>query len=163
MHQQLVLPRLRQNVKPLPPPVTLLDLERLYLHRQTMIQRHPPRKKAWISKRAQIPLSEVEGSLSSAPQWRVTLVVRPPREAPQKHAVPPAIRAEPSTNTPLPAPPIPPSHAHSPPLEPMPLRLSPVDPSNISYHRRLDDIIKRQDLIFGRVDEVDRWVADVAG
>ncbi|KAI6016989.1 hypothetical protein BKA83DRAFT_4497542 [Pisolithus microcarpus] len=123
----------------------------------------PPRKKARISKRAQIPLSEVEGSSSSAPQRRVTLVVCPPREAPQKHAVPPAIRAEPSTNTPLPAPPIPPSHAHSPPLEPMPLRLSPVDPSNISYHRRLDDIIKRQDLIFGRVDEVDRWVADVAG
>ncbi|KAI6012853.1 hypothetical protein BKA83DRAFT_4130665 [Pisolithus microcarpus] len=127
----------------------------------------PPRKKARISKRAQIPLSEVEGSSSSAPQRRVTcavaLVVRPPREAPQKHAVPPAIRAEPSTNTPLPAPPIPPSHAHSPPLEPMPLRLSPVDPSNISYHRRLDDIIKRQDLIFGRVDEVDRRVADVAG
>ncbi|KAI6022171.1 hypothetical protein PISMIDRAFT_19512 [Pisolithus microcarpus 441] len=74
------------------------------------------------------------------------LIVRPPREAPQKHAVPPTIRAEPSTNTPLPVPPIP-----------------PIDPSNISYHHRLDDIIKHQDLIFGRVDEVDRWVADVAG
>ncbi|KIK17663.1 hypothetical protein PISMIDRAFT_14911 [Pisolithus microcarpus 441] len=42
---KLVLPRLRQNVKPLPPPVTLLDLERPYLHRQTMIQCHPPEKK----------------------------------------------------------------------------------------------------------------------
>ncbi|KAI6016891.1 hypothetical protein BKA83DRAFT_11361 [Pisolithus microcarpus] len=68
-----------------------------------------PRPQTPISKRAQIPLSEVEGLSSSAPQRRV------------------------------------------------------IDPSNISYHCRLDDIIKCQDLIFGRVDEVDRRVADVAG
>ncbi|KAI6036729.1 hypothetical protein BKA83DRAFT_4120417 [Pisolithus microcarpus] len=60
------------------------------------------------SPRPQMPilLSEVEGSLSSAPQqkvtWAVALIVHPPQEAPQKHAVPPMIRAEPLTNTPLP-------------------------------------------------------------
>ncbi|KAI6036190.1 hypothetical protein BKA83DRAFT_12199 [Pisolithus microcarpus] len=121
----------------------------------------PPCKKVRVSKRPQIPPSAVEGSSSSAPQWRITLVICPPQEAPPRHAVPPTIRADISGYTPLPAPPIPPSHAHSPPLEPMPLRMSPVDPSNISYHQRLDDIIQRQDLIFSQVDEVDRRVGDM--
>ncbi|KAI6023516.1 hypothetical protein BKA83DRAFT_4479452 [Pisolithus microcarpus] len=71
VHQQLILPRPLQNIKPLPPPITLLDLKCLYLHRQMMIQCHPPQKKVQVSKHAQIPLSEVEGSSSSAPQWWV--------------------------------------------------------------------------------------------
>ncbi|KAI5996973.1 hypothetical protein EDD15DRAFT_2364438 [Pisolithus albus] len=122
----------------------------------------PPRKKARISKRTEVPPKEVEASTSSAPQRRVTVVICPPQPHPKTHAVPPPIRDEVSANAPLPAPPIPPSHHHSPPLEPTPIRPSPVDPSNVSWNCRLDDIIQRQDLIFGRVDEVDRRVAEVA-
>ncbi|KAI6001993.1 hypothetical protein EDD15DRAFT_2192689 [Pisolithus albus] len=117
----------------------------------------PPRKKARISKRAQNPPNQGEGSSSSAPQRRVTVVIRPPQPPEKKHAVPPTIRDEVSARIPLPAPPIPPSHEHSPPLQPMPQH-----PSNTSWDRRLDDIIQRQDLIFGRLDEVDRRVEDVA-
>ncbi|KAI5992953.1 hypothetical protein EDD15DRAFT_2367718 [Pisolithus albus] len=122
----------------------------------------PPQKKAQISKCAQNPPNQGEGSSSSAPQRRVTVVIRPPQPPEKKHAVPPAIRDEVSAHIPLPAPPIPPSHEHSPPLQPMPQQLSPVHPSNISWDHQLDDIIQRQDLIFGRLDEVDRRVEDVA-
>ncbi|KAI5983998.1 hypothetical protein EDD15DRAFT_2521873 [Pisolithus albus] len=97
----------------------------------------PPRKKARISKRTEVPPKEVEASTSSAPQRRVTVVIRPPQPHPKTHAVPPPIRDKVSANAPLPAPPIPPSHHHSPPLEPTPIRPSPVDPSNVSWNRRL--------------------------
>ncbi|KAI5981078.1 hypothetical protein EDD15DRAFT_2369404 [Pisolithus albus] len=105
----------------------------------------PPRKKARISKCAQNPPNQGEGSSSSAPQRRVTLVIRPPQPPEKKHAVPPAIRDEVSAHVPLPAPPIPPSHEHSPPLQPMPRQLSPVHPSNISWDldRRVEDVACR--------------------
>ncbi|KIK16185.1 hypothetical protein PISMIDRAFT_15998 [Pisolithus microcarpus 441] len=119
----------------------------------------PPQKKACISQGGQADQSGAGASSSSAPQRHVTLVVRPPPEAAPKHAVPPVIRAKLSAYIPLPAPPIPPSCAYSPPPELTPPRLSPVDATNILYHRRLDAIIQWQDLIFGQVDEIDRRVA----
>ncbi|KAI6007034.1 hypothetical protein EDD15DRAFT_2190668 [Pisolithus albus] len=108
----------------------------------------PPQKKARISKRAQNPPNQGEGSSSSAPQRRVTVVIRPPQPPKKKHAIPPTIQDEVLAHVPLPALPIPPSHEHSPPLEPLPPQLSPAHPSNISWDRRLDDIIQ--------------WVEDVA-
>ncbi|KAI6013942.1 hypothetical protein BKA83DRAFT_4129962 [Pisolithus microcarpus] len=119
----------------------------------------PPRKKARVAQGGQTPQSGAAASTSSAPQRQITLVVRPPQDT-STHPVPPAIRPESSTYTPLPAPPIPPSVAYSPPpTAPSPLRMSPVDATNLSIHRRLDDIIRRQDLIHGRVDETDMRLA----
>ncbi|KIK14876.1 hypothetical protein PISMIDRAFT_16956 [Pisolithus microcarpus 441] len=119
----------------------------------------PPRKKARVAQGGQTPQSGAAASTSSAPQRRITLVVRPPQDT-STHPVPPAIRPESSTYTPLPAPPIPPSVAYSPPpTAPSPPQMSLVDATNLSIHCRLDDIIRRQDLIHGRVDETDMRLA----
>ncbi|KAI6011379.1 hypothetical protein BKA83DRAFT_4502420 [Pisolithus microcarpus] len=119
----------------------------------------PPRKKARVAQGGQTPQSGAAASTSSAPQRRITLVVRPPQDT-STHPVPPAIQPESSTYTPLPVPPIPPSIAYSPPpTAPSPPRMLPVDMTNLSIHRRLDDIIHRQDLIHGRVNETDMCLA----
>ncbi|KIK11429.1 hypothetical protein PISMIDRAFT_19534, partial [Pisolithus microcarpus 441] len=120
----------------------------------------PPRKKARVSQGGQTPQSGAEASSSSAAQRRITLIVRPPEQSTSTHAVPPAIRPESSSYTPLPAPPPHPSIAFTPPPDaPSPPRMPQVDPADLSIHRRLDDIICRQDLILGRVDQTDLQVA----
>ncbi|KAI6009360.1 hypothetical protein BKA83DRAFT_4504665 [Pisolithus microcarpus] len=120
----------------------------------------PPRKKARVSQGGQTPQSGAEASSSSAAQRRITLIVRPPEQSTSTHAVPPAIRPESSSYTPLPAPPPHPSIAFMPPPDaPSPPRMPQVDPADLSIHRRLDDIICRQDLILGRVDQTDLQVA----
>ncbi|KAI6013491.1 hypothetical protein BKA83DRAFT_4130523 [Pisolithus microcarpus] len=108
----------------------------------------------------QTPQSGAEASSSSAAQRQITLIVCPPEQSTSTHAVPPAIRPESSSYTPLPAPPPHPSIAFTPPPDtPSPPRMPQVDPADLSIHRRLDDIICRQDLILGRVDQTDLQVA----
>ncbi|KAI6041605.1 hypothetical protein EDC04DRAFT_2892858 [Pisolithus marmoratus] len=123
----------------------------------------PPRKKTRVSQDGQTPQSGAAASSSSAPQQRLTLVVRPLKQATSGYPVPPAIRPDSSSYTPLPAPPIPPSTAYPPPPAPTPPLLSPADTSSVSFHRRLDDIIQRQDQLLGRIDDVERRVARSEG
>ncbi|KAI6027086.1 hypothetical protein EDC04DRAFT_2605958 [Pisolithus marmoratus] len=85
-------------------------------------------------------------------EWSSSFVIISPTTATSRYAVPPIIRPDAPTYTPLPAPPIPPSSTYSPPAMPTPPRLSPVDMSNISLHRQLDNIISRQDQLLSRID-----------
>ncbi|KAI6165084.1 hypothetical protein EDD17DRAFT_1754911 [Pisolithus thermaeus] len=116
----------------------------------------PPNKKPWLSKGGQ-----AEASSSSVQPRRITLVLRPPTDTRINYPVPPPLRPDSSAYVPLPAPPMPPTSSRSSPVEISPPRPAPFDNTLLSVHQRLDDIIRRQDQMMGRIDEGERQTAEV--
>ncbi|KAI6143544.1 hypothetical protein EDD17DRAFT_1515602 [Pisolithus thermaeus] len=108
----------------------------------------PPNKKPWLSKGGQ-----AEASSSSVQPRRINTRINYP--------VPPPLRPDSSAYVPLPAPPMPPTSSRSSPVEISPPRPAPFDNTLLSVHQRLDDIIRRQDQMMGRIDEGERQTAEV--